>query len=252
MASIEEALARTADLLGLPDYATLPKETRLANLVTGMKYFAGRMKRSRFPRLVDKFKLTLDGSPNYALPVDAVNFGGLFYVTSDPEIYPNDQTREIEIVSLVDSNLTNSDGTTTGYCDEIAETGVGELRRLVALPRGAVDNLVVWYRILPNDRPLLADEIQLQEQFHLGLLPAYAALLSLPHCTWMDRGLGDEQASIKRQELLDPQNPLSLPGLLTREEGAFVEDVDFPNQAHASAKICGSGSRRRRLRRRFV
>lgn len=248
IAAAEEQMLR---LLGYPKTDKPNRHQRLMWLNLAIDHFAKVANASTRPHLVDFFRLPVDSDTNeYAVPVD--NFDGLYYCIADLDAYPNEGTREIQVINFPDSELYFNNATRVlpglnARVSKMGWRGVGDSKRLVTFPLGASDQLIVWYTVSAPTEPTVQDTVFSLDAFHLGLIPSAAALMGMAEWDW--NGMSNNEIDIKKQMLLDDHNPLSLKNYFLAEASMFEDRVHRPDISFPSAKLQGFASRRRARRR---
>jgi hypothetical protein len=250
MATIAQAEERMLELLGYPNRSRPNRHQRLTWLNLAIDDLAKEAESSTKPHLVEKFSLqVVAGTNEYVVPVD--DFSSLYYVVSDPDAFPEETQREIEVINFPDSNLyVGTSGIREGESKvvKMGWRGFGDDRRLITFPTNASDQLICWYNRKAPDEPSVSDQVFTQDSFQLSLVPAAAALMGMAEWTW--EGMLPQEEDIKKQWLLDKSNPMSLLNYYNKQYHHYVQRTQRPNTAHPSAKLQGHASRRR-IRRRF-
>lgn len=251
MSTIAEAEDQMLRLIGYPKTDKPNRHQRLTWINLAIDHFAKVANASTRPHLVDYFRLSVDSDTDaYAVPVD--NFDGLYYCVADPDVYPDEGTREIAVINFPDAELYFNNATRVQpglntRVSKISWRGTGDSKRLVTFPLGATDSLIVWYTVSAPAEPEVTETVFSLDAFHLGLIPSAAALMGMAEWQWS--GLSESQIDIKKQMLLDDHNPLSLKNYFLAEASMFEDRVHRPDIAFPSGKLQGFASRRRARRR---
>lgn len=245
MATYNDVDQRALELLNFPDIEDPSKEVRLSLQLTIVDTYAKEITRSGKPALVDNFTTSFSGSETErSIPRD--DFEGLFHAVDVATGQP------IQVFNFADAALYGVAGAqgsgAGGRICALGWRGVGDEKRLMAYPSGASGDVQVWYLVGIDQNPALTSQVNLLDQFHLGLVPLALSLAGMPYWKW--RGLSEAQTDKRKAMYLDPRNPLSLVGMHADQKRLFLERVYNPDVKRPSRALKSVGARRH-LQRQF-
>lgn len=246
------------ELAGFPNWQMPNFQVRMSAYLRAARWIVRKAQSAPAGLYISQFRLQVSsGQDEYNIPRE--DFNGLDSVVADPLQYPGEPVREIEIMgshSDVDLTYGARAGSVSGnqrvlaivVRDNYDSTSGENNKKLITYPKGAIDNLLIYYRVLPTRNSNVTDACPVDESTALGLLPAIAIKNSLWDQFVWDSYSEGEDLSTKRN-MLKAKAEVMIP----EEYDQFEQEIFYTKKAQPSQKRQGMTLRqaRRRIRGRY-